>query len=394
MVPSARPVLLRPVHGDDLPGALAAALAGGPPVAPLPAEPGERARALDALRLDEPVSEPDAAAVVLTSGSTGRPKGVVLSRSAVRASVAATQDRLGGPGDWVLALPAHHVAGLMVLARAHLGGGAVRSVRPDLADLAGATATRPRRGRRYLSLVPTQLARALGEPATAAALTGFSAVLVGGGPCPPDLLDRARARDVPVVTTYGMSETCGGCVYDGRPLDDVSVSLDLDERVVVGGPVVFSGYRLLPDLTADVLVDGRFQTADRGRWETDAHGSRRLRLLGRTDDVVVSGGLNVDLAEVERRAQAWPDLGPRGELVVVGVPHPEWGTEVVAVTDRPLSLRSLRQHLNDGLPAYAAPRRLVALDSLPRTGSGKIDRQRIRALLAASGFPGHQEELA
>ena len=386
---------LRAVDPDELPAALAAALHGGPPVAPLPADPGERTRALAALRLDEPVPEPDTAVVVLTSGSTGQPKGVVLSRAAVRASAAATSERLGGPGDWVLALPTHYVAGLMVLARAFLDSGTVTSLGPDLAGLDEVARTGRRR---YLSVVPTQLVRGLADPATTRALAGLDAVLVGGGPSPAGLLDRARAAGVPVRTTYGMSETCGGCVYDGVPLAGVEVVLDDDGRVSLGGPTVFSGYRLRPDLTAAALREGRALTADRARWVEGTDGVRRLEVLGRIDDVVISGGLNVDLAEVERHAAGWPALAadparPPAELVVLGVPHPEWGTEVVAVSDRALPVTGLRKHLSGSLPGDAAPRRLVVLDGLPRTSSGKIDRQRIRALLSPDP-PGAKEGTA
>ncbi len=382
--------LLRGVAADALPAALGAALDGGPAVAPLPDDPSERSRTLQVLQLQEPIAEPDTAAVVLTSGSTGEPKGAVLSRSAVAASARATHDRLGGPGDWVLALPAHYIAGLMVLARAHLGGGRVHGVRPDLADLPE-LGVRPGR-RNYLALVPTQLARALVQPPVAAALRGFDAVLVGGGPCPPSLLQQARSARVAVVPTYGMSETCGGCVYDGLPLDGVEVTLDPTGRVSVGGPVLFSGYRLRPDLSAAARPHGRLLTADRGVWEPQMQGPARLRILGRVDDVVISGGLNVDLAEVERQARAWPALAGV-ELVVIGVPHSEWGTEVVAVVassadspaspapGRASSLAALRSYLRSRLPSYAAPRRLIELPAMPRTAGGKVDRARLRTEL-------------
>jgi len=367
-------VRLRPADPPEIPAALAQALAGGPPCAPLPADPGQRDQALAMLRPDEPVVEDDAAVVVPTSGSTGRPKGVVLSRTAIAASATATHDRLGGAGDWVLVLPAHYVAGMMVWARALLAGTAVAPARSDLSDLAAAAG---RLGpRRYLSIVPTQLARGLNDPATTAALAGLTAVLVGGGALDPELRDRARRSGVVVVATYGMSETCGGCVYDGRPLTGVQVQVDPDERITIGGPALFSGYRLRPDLTAGAVAGGRLRTQDRGRWEAE-----RLQVLGRVDDVVISGGLNVDLAEVERRARPWPPLGG-AELVVIGVPDAEWGTKVVVVTDAPtadVSIEELRRFLADTLPAYAAPRELVRLAALPRTSSGKIDRPALQS---------------
>lgn len=371
--------LLLPVEEDALPAALAAALDGGVPVAPLPPEPVERARALRALRLDVP-ADAGAAVVVLSSGSTGEPKGVVLSAAAIRAGAEATHARLGGSGHWLLPLPTHHVAGLMVLARAHLAGTAVVPLARDLSDLPSSNLPA---GRRYLSVVPTQLVRALERPDLVAALARLDAVLVGGGAAEPAMLERARAAGVTCVTTYGMSETCGGCVYDGVPLDGVDVAVDEDERISVDGPVLFSGYRGRPDLTATAFASGRFRTADRGGWVTDHDGTHRLEVLGRVDDVVVSGGYNVDLATVEALALAWPQR-EASEIVVVGVPHPQWGVEVVAVSDRSLPYDGLRAWVRAELGVFAAPRRLVVLDRLPRTASGKVDRARLRSELAAS----------
>jgi O-succinylbenzoic acid--CoA ligase len=236
-------------------------------------------------------------------------------------------------------------------------------------------------GRRYLSVVPTQLARGLRRPAVADALRAFDAVLVGGGALPVPLAEAAAGAGVAVVTTYGMSETCGGCVYDGRPLPGVDVRLAADGRVSLHGPVLFSGYRRRPDLTAAALVDGRLVTADRARWDGD-----RLVVLGRVDDVVVSGGMNVDLAEVERQVRSWPELAS-ADVAVVGIRDPEWGTEVVAVVEqsgwREGAVDALREHLRARLPGYAAPRRLVGRVPLPRTSSGKIDRLRIVADLTS-----------
>ena len=362
---------LRAVPADQVPTALAAALQGGPPVAPLPPPGAEAERTREMLALEQPEPAPDLAAVVATSGSSGRPKGVLLSRGAVRAGVAATHARLGGPGDWVLAMPASYVAGLMVVARCVVAGTRLHRVPTDLDGLAAVA--RQMTGRRYLSVVPTQLVRACQDPATAEVLAGFDAVLLGGAAADPALLQTARDLGIPVVATYGMSETCGGCVYDGVPLDGVTVDLDPDGRILLGGPVLFSGYRLQPGLTAAVLRDGRLRTQDRGRWETG-----RLRVTGRVDDVVVSGGVNVDLAEVERTARSWPGLDG-AELAVVGVPDPELGTRVVAVTDGSAAEEDLRAWVRQHLSPAATPRRLARVATLPRTSSGKIDRQRLVA---------------
>jgi O-succinylbenzoic acid--CoA ligase len=374
---------LRTVGPSELSSALAAALNGGPVVAPLPSEPVERRRALALLRPDRPVTEPDAAVVITTSGSMGRPKAAVLSRAAIQASVAATHDRLGGPGDWVLALPGHYIAGLMVLARTVVAGTRTWPVRTDLRDLPIAAAELS--GRRYLALVPTQLARARRNPKVWATLATFQAVLVGGGRAETGLLAEAQSSGIPVVLTYGMSETCGGCVYSGRPLDGVQVVVADDEQILIGGPMLFSGYRLRPGLTRSSLVDGRLATADRGRWSDG-----RLEVLGRMDTVVSTGGLKVDLSAVEVLVQEW--AGRTGsEAVVVGVPDAEWGTRVVAVTDGPADLIGLQQLVRRSLPAYAAPRAVLQLEQLPRLASGKPDRTAITALVTQGTDPVAEE---
>ncbi len=374
--------------------ALRRSLAGAGVTAPLPEAPAEREQTLTMLRPELPVTEPGAAAVVATSGSTGRPRGVVLTAGALIASAEATHRRLGGPGRWVLALPAHYVAGLMVLVRSLVADRPPLEVDARLDGLAGLTLDEGAPS--SLSLVPTQLTRALADPVRTVVLRRFAAVLLGGAAADPGLLDRAAAAGVTVVTTYGMSETCGGCVYDGVPLDGVEVTADGAGRLVIGGPTVFAGYRLDPAATADALQGGRLVTRDRG----DVVGGRVV-VRGRVDDVVISGGLNVDLAAVERAVRAW--VG--GEAAAVGVPHPEWGTEVVAVVTGPpdhqgtpdappdvgaswtapgrFSLADLRTALAAELPAYALPRRLVVRPDLPRTSGGKIDRRQLIAALTA-----------
>src|SRR6188472_1087369 len=216
-------------------------------------------------------------AVIATSGSSGAPKQVVLSRGAVLASAAASTTRLGGSGPWLLALPSSYVAGLNVMVRSLVAGH-----RPVvLGD------HRPRDARvvdGYLSLVPTQLHRWLDDPADADALAALDTVLVGGGPVDPLLKERATNAGIRLVATYGMAETCGGCVYDGLPLDGVGLAVATDGRVRLAGPTLFDGYLDDPVATADALVDGWFLTSDAGRLDEDG----RLRVLGRIDDMVVS----------------------------------------------------------------------------------------------------------
>jgi O-succinylbenzoic acid--CoA ligase len=359
----------------DLADALAGALHGGPAVVPVRA--GARAPVVDDVS--------GAAVVIATSGSTGEPKLVGLAAAAVRASAAATAARLGGPGRWLLALPAEHVAGINVIARALLAGAppVVQDLRAGFraGDFATACAGLGD-GRRHTSLVPTQLLRVLdaGGPALDA-LRGFDAVLIGGAALDAGLRGRAVAAGARIVTTYGMSETCGGCVYDGVPLDGVLVDLDPDGRVLLGGPTLAEGYLGRPDETAAAFVDGRFRTGDLGRW---ADG--RLEVLGRADDVIVTGGEKIAPATVERVLAAQP--GVRAACVV-GVPDPEWGQAVVAVVVRAGDgagwAGQLRAAVRSELGRAAVPRRILAVAEIPVRGIGKPDRQAVTRLVTGRG---------
>jgi O-succinylbenzoic acid--CoA ligase len=381
-VTSAGQHLLRPVTPDSVQSALADALNGGPPIAPLPDTSAERNNLLAALRFDEPVIEPDAAVVLGTSGSTGRPKAAVLSATAIRAAVSAAHDRLGGPGDWALATPSFYVAGLMVLARAITANTVVHPVGSDLSRLPDVVPEM--RGRRYIAVVPAQLARALTQPRITEALAALDTVLVGGSSLDPSLCRQAEQSRLTVVVSYGMTETCGGCVYDGRPLDGVSIHLEPDtNRILIRSAMLFSGYRLRPDLTRAALRGNTLITQDRGEWTPGG----QLRVRGRLDDEVITGGINVDLVELERACRCWPDLAG-ADLAVVAVPDAQWGSSIIAVTDGNGSIEDLRRFLSRTLPSYAVPRQLVHLDPLPRTGSGKIDRLELAARLRRHGFAG------
>lgn len=344
-----------PVDDPAFLDTLGRALAGELTLAPLPADPRAAATVQTMLAADDDPG--DAALIVATSGSTGAPKGVRLSARALVASAESTRRRVGA-GAWALALPLHYVAGAMVAVRALVTDRPLVRVRPDLADLQAPTAPT------HLSLVPTQLARALDDPATRRALAAHATVLLGGAAAPDDLLARARAASIPVVTTYGMSETAGGCVYDGTPLDTTTITLDDDTgRIDLTGPMAFSGYHGRPDLTAETLTDHTVHTRDRGRLADGC-----LTVLGRLDDVVVTGGVNVDLAALEPHVQA---LHPGS--AVVAVPDAEFGVRIVAAGPIPGDLAALRGAL--GVDGPARPRGLLRLDSLPLTASGKIDRQ-------------------
>ncbi|WP_081915348.1 o-succinylbenzoate--CoA ligase [Saccharothrix sp. NRRL B-16314] len=318
--------------------------------------------------------ETGAAVAVPTSGSSGEPKTVLLSAAALTTSAELTHARLGGPGTWLLALPTTHIAGVQVLVRSVVAG-----TEPGVMDLAtgfrasgfatAAHAVLAAPGRHYTALVPTQLARlvAIDGPGLAA-VREFDAVLIGGAATPPALLDRARRLGVRVVTTYGMSETSGGCVYDGLPLDGVHVRLT-DGRVEVSGPVLALGYQ------GGERFGEWFRTGDLGRIGSDG----ALEVLGRADDVIISGGENIAPALVERVLTA--QAGVR-EACVVGLADPEWGQVVAAavVADdpgAPPDADDLCAAVGEEVGRFAMPKRLVFVPELPQRGPGKVDRKAV-----------------
>jgi o-succinylbenzoate---CoA ligase len=363
---------------------LAAALDGsGPAILPLEADlpAGRLARFLDTFCPEavetaggiaprpggRPVNE-KTAVVIATSGSTGQPKGVELSAAALRYAARASLDRIGAaPGDrWLLCLPATHVAGIQVLVRSLVAG-----TEPVVA---GTPATAS--GCAHVSIVPTQLRRLLAEDPLATWADTFTSVLLGGAAAGAGLIAAARGAGVPVVTTYGMSETCGGCVYDGLPLDGVAVSAGGDGRIRITGPVLFSGYRLRPDLTAAAFDDGWFRTSDLGALDASGH----VTVRGRADDVISTGGEKVVAGEVASVLETCPGVR---EAVVVGRLDEEWGERVTAVivpdnSAQPPTLDLLSRHVRERLPRYAAPRELVLLDALPMLPSGKPDLEILR----------------
>ena len=368
--------------------ALRAALDGGPAVMPYAA--GVPAPTVP--ETDGPL--PDRLALVVgTSGSTGSPKLAMLTRDALVASATATHDRLGAPGQWLLPMPAHHIAGIQVLVRSLVAG--TEPVAVDLARGFTAAAFAAAAGtlegeRRYTSLVPTQLVRLLADGLGTEALRRFDAVLLGGAASPPALLARAAAAGVRVTTTYGMSETAGGCVYDGRPLACSRVRVDADGRLHLGGATLAEGYLGRPDLTEAVFTTD----ADGTRWfATDDAGhqdaSGRWHVDGRLDDLVNSGGLKVAPRLVEDAlTEHLPEVA---ECAVVGVADPEWGEVVAAalvLTEdsgaAAPTLSDVRDALREALPPHALPRRIAVVDALPLRGPGKPDRAALRALLTGA----------
>ena len=355
--------------------------------------------------------------ILRTSGSTtGTGRLIAMSAAALVASARATHDRLGGPGTWLLPLPAHHVAGLQILIRSLEAGtepvvvdtsaGFSPTALADALDSArlstGAAASRL-----YVSLVPTQLVRVLQDPVVGRALSDADAVLLGGAAADPALLARARTAGVTVVTTYGMSETGGGCVYNGRPLAGVEVAIqDPDAegagRILLSGPVLAEGYlrpsgRRPADSPGGRPDDGEgfhrsggkriLATSDRGRLHPDG----RLEVLGRLDDVIITGGVKVEPRRVEEALTAIDGIA---EACVVGLPDEKWGSRVVAAAVlEPGRQRArwpgcdgaaLREAVRARLDGAHAPKRVVVLEALPLRPSGKVDRRRVARLLAAA----------
>ncbi|MEM1333053.1 MAG: fatty acid--CoA ligase family protein [Actinomycetota bacterium] len=321
----------------------------------LPESARERMRR--SMRIDEDV-EPGDALVIATSGSSGDPKGVVLSHDALAASAAATSHALGADADshWLACLPLAHVGGLSVITRAlHTGA---RLTVHDGFD-AHAVERAGDEGVTHVSLVPTALARV--DPRR------FECILLGGSRPPAD-------RPPNSVTTYGMTETGSGVVYDGRPLDGVEVRIDAPPGVADDGeihlrcPMLLRCYR---DGTDPRGSDGWFPTGDLGRWLPDG----RLHVTGRAGDLIISGGENVWPETVERALVDHPDVA---EVMVRGVDDPEWGQLVEAVVvptpGSAPTLDSLRAHVKQHHPAYLAPRSLLLVDALPRTALGKPRR--------------------
>ncbi|MGU3293286.1 o-succinylbenzoate--CoA ligase [Williamsia sp. M5A3_1d] len=352
-------------------------------IAALPVPAGdlrEIERLESALGAGEEIDD-DIALVIATSGTTGVPKGALHTAATLEASAAATDARLGGPGGWLLALPPHHIAGLQVLLRSLRGG-----YRPVVIDVS--TGFNPAdliRGidaiegpRRYTSLVPTQLIKVLDDTDATAALREVDAVLVGGAATPILLQQRAVDAGIPIVRTYGMSETCGGCVYDGVPLDGVEIVLDAANddgvgRVVLRGPMVARGYRNMPQHNAFVVA-GEYRTDDLGRVDDGV-----LSIIGRADEAITTGGLTVVPQVVEAAILADPAVA---ECAVFGLPDERLGEKVVAAVvlsaGAAIDLKHIRAVVIERLGRSAAPREVFLVDRLPLRGPGKVDRAALR----------------
>ena len=296
------------------------------------------------------------ALVVETSGSTGEPKSVAISTAALIASTNAAHKYLGAtPGDsWSLLLPTSHIAGLNVIARATALGTKVIDNR-NVINYVDAD---------FISIVPTQLHRAVTSDAKLLEhLTAAEAVLVGGGAISDVLRKSAADKHVKVVTTYGMTEMCGGCVYNQKPLEGVEVQIDMTGLVKLRGPMMASNYLNDPAGWNSLTNDGWFQTSDLGDLVDG-----KLKVAGRMDDVIKSGGEKISLADIEDKFQInFPGL----EVVAFGLADAEWGEKLCLGITTNLSLSDVQGKLT----GINSPKEIFVLNQIPRTALGKVDRK-------------------
>lgn len=334
-----------------------------------------------------PLEVPDDIALVIeTSGTTGAPKRVALTAEAVLAGARITNDALG-EGSWFLALPAHYIAGIQVCVRAHLGGTEPLFLHPEpfsataVVNRVDEWEAEGNEGSIFVSLVPAQLQRLTEEaahmPRLHEVMQRWDAILVGGQALRPALAEQAREAGYRVIRTYGSSETAGGCVWDGVALPGVELR-DIDGRIALSGPMLASGYLEDPERTAASFLDREekrwYVSDDSG--EIDDAG--RLSVLGRVDDVIISGGLKVSLASLERVLQA---RTVATDAVVVAQPDDTWGQVPVLVTITDPDLAETRALLAEALGPHARISRVVQVREIPLLSSGKPDRLAVRALI-------------
>jgi O-succinylbenzoic acid--CoA ligase len=322
--------------------------------------------------------------IVETSGSSGKPKRVTLSREAILASANAAQIRLGGPGQWLLALPINFVAGANVLIRSLVADTQpvlMNTSVPFTAEAFARSASLMAGARRYTSLVPTQLARlaaAINDPFSPsgkndfllAQLRKFDAILVGGQAPQDEVVTALRDLGIKIVITYGMTETCGGCVYDGVALDGVQIDL-VGSRIEISGKVLASE---IADEAGVQVLGERFITNDLGEFDEEG----RLQILGRIDRVIVSGGLKISLDRVEELARAVPGVA---ELAATAIADQEWGQRVgIVYLGSPEVADEIARALANDLGPAGKPIRVVRTDGVPKLPSGKHDLQAIKRL--------------
>lgn len=368
------PLPIDPTNPVAILGDLEDAIAGTRTFLPIPARDRPRAQALrDSQRAGQPIDS-GIALVMATSGSTGTPKGAQLTPANLVSSADATHQYLGGEGQWLLAMPAHHIAGMQVLIRALIAG-----VEPlaldlsegfDIPDFARATQELKDTGdRTYTSLTPMQLTKAMDSLEGIEALRLFDTILVGGAATSRPTLDSAAELGIRVVTTYGSSETAGGCVYDGQAIPGAKIRVR-DARIELGGPMIARGYRNV-DKHPDFAEPGWFRTSDTGELVDG-----RLTVMGRLDAIIDSGGLKLHPEVLEK---AIMDLDGITGACVLGVPDQRLGQAIVAAYSGTLSPAEVIRGLAD-LPRWQLPKQLKHVEALPMIGPGKVDRRTVTAL--------------
>lgn len=313
------------------------------------------------------------ALIIQTGGTTGRPKSVALSAAAMRASANASNDRLGATGKdrWSLHLPLHHIAGVNQL---------LRSI---------ALGTDPvSQGAEFISIVPTQLHRALRDGGEMLdQLRGAKSVLIGGAQIPRSLLERGIAAGIHLVSSYGMTEMCGGCVFDGAPLAGVAMKIMESGQIALSGAMRATGYLRDGLIEEDgVFVDDWFITSDLGSITSDG----KLEVSGRNDDVIISGGEKISTnAVAEFLQRAFPD----SEIYALGIPDEQWGQSLRIAMVNPkgsksITLKELRSLVAQSIGRVAAPRSLLLLDEMPINANGKIDFADLIATEATENYQG------
>ena len=354
--------------------AIEEAIAGTRTLLPVPADDPDRTTLLtEQLRAGAEI-DPEVALVVATSGSTGIPKGAQLTAVNLVASADATHQFLGGAGAWLLALPAHHIAGIQVLVRSLVAG-----IDPTFVDVSAgfqvaefadaAEELRADAARCYTALTPMQLLKGMDTLQGIEALRLFDAILVGGGPLLDDDRRAARELGIRVVTTYGSAETTGGCVYNGLPLPGVTIRLE-NERIMVGGPMVAQGYRNFPNHEA-FSRPGFYRTADTGLLR---HGV--LSVTGRIDTIIDSGGLKIHPEVLE---QVFINIAGVDDACVVGIPDQRLGQAIVAAYTGSADMEDIIAAFQD-FPRWQIPKHIQRVAELPRTSLGKIDRNKVTQL--------------
>ena len=358
--------------------ALEEALTGQRALLPAPANDPARTNLLrNTLEPGAPIDD-DIALVVSTSGSTGKPKGAMLTPANLIASADATHQALRGEGQWLLAMPAAYIAGIQVLVRSMVAG--VEPATIDLtrgfnvaefAERAKELATTGERT--YTALTPMQLAKATSTLTGIDALRTFSAVLVGGAATNPRLLESAAKLRINVITTYGSSETSGGCVYDGSPIAGARVKI-VDGRIHLGGPMVARGYR---NLDSPDLQDGWFRTSDAGSLIDD-----HLTVHGRIDNIIDSGGLKLHPEVLETFLLKVE--GVTGACVV-GKQDARFGERICAAYTGSATVADIMDAFDDAEDAgeiarWQVPKEIKVVPALPQLGPGKVDRVAVREL--------------